>query len=110
VTSPTCDREIVCELVSSLGPTLVASLSGSKDRTLPLRWAEDGGPEPTSDAARRLTIAHQQWTRLASVNGAELTRLWFISGNLLLCGDTPLTAIREDRHLDVAQAAEAFID
>lgn len=109
MTDPLRNREIVRELISSLGPTLVATLSGSRDRALPLRWAKDGGPEPDSDAARRLVFAHRQWVLLAAAEGVDVARQWFIGGNPLLQEETPLTAIREDRHSDVAEAVRAFL-
>ncbi|WP_404473450.1 hypothetical protein [Microbacterium aerolatum] len=102
-------HEIVRELNVALGPTLVAALSGSKDRKLPIRWAKDDGPEPRSDATRRLTFAHRQWTLLAAAEGEHVARQWFIGGNPQLREDTPITAIREDRHSDVADAVQSFI-
>lgn len=102
-------HDIVRELNGALGPTLVAGLSGSKDRKLPIRWAKADGPEPRTDAARRLTFAHRQWTLLAAADGEHVARQWFIGGNPQLNENTPITAIREDRHEDVANAVESFI-
>lgn len=102
-------HDIVRELNAALGPTLVAALSGSKDRKLPIRWAKADGPEPRPEAARRLTFAHRQWTRLAAADGERVARQWFIGGNPHLSENTPITAIREDRRGDVANAVEAFI-
>lgn len=102
-------HDIVRELNAALGPTLVAALSGSKDRKLPIRWAKVDGPEPRTEASRRLTFAHRQWTLLAAADGEHVARQWFIGGNPHLGEQTPVTAIREDRHVDVAAAAEAFI-
>lgn len=102
-------HEIVRELNAALGPSLVAGLSGSKDRRLPIRWAKADGPEPRSEAARRLTFAHRQWRLLAAADGEHVARQWFIGGNPQLSENTPITAIREDRHEDVADAVESFI-
>ncbi|GGD76742.1 hypothetical protein [Microbacterium murale] len=102
-------HEITRELNASLGPTLVSSLAGSKDRKLPIRWAKDDGPEPRPDATRRLTFAHRQWTLLAAADGEHVARQWFIGGNPRLRENTPITAIREDRHSEVADAVESFI-
>lgn len=102
-------HDIVRELNAALGPTLVAALSGSKDRRLPIRWAKADGPEPRTEAARRLTFALRQWTLLAAAEGAHVARQWFIGGNPHLNENTPITAIREDRHEDVANAVESFI-
>jgi hypothetical protein len=100
---------IVRDLNAALGPTLVAALSGSKDRKLPIRWAKADGPEPRTDATRRLQFAHRQWRLLAAADGEHVARQWFIGGNPHLSENTPITAIREDRHGDVADAVESFI-
>ncbi len=102
-------HDIVRELNAVLGPTLVAGLAGSKDRKLPIRWAKADGPEPRSEASNRLTFAHRQWALLAAADGDHVARQWFIGGNPHLREDTPITAIREGRHSEVAEAAKAFI-
>jgi hypothetical protein len=102
-------HDIVRELNAALGPTLVAGLAGSKDRKLPIRWAKADGPEPRSDASNRLTFAHRQWALLSAADGDHVARQWFIGGNPHLREDTPITAIREGRHGEVADAVESFI-
>ena len=108
-TTRTSIHQVVRDLNASLGPTIVATLAGSKDRKLPFRWAKDDGPEPRVDASRRLTFAHRQWAILAAADGEQIARQWFIGGNPMLGEDTPITAIREDRHSDVADAVRSFI-
>lgn len=102
-------HDVVRELNASLGPTLVASLAGSKDRKLPNRWAKPDGPEPRDAAVNRLQCAHRAWAQLAAADGDHVARQWFIGGNPLLAERTPITAIREDQHEAVAQAVAAFI-
>lgn len=102
-------HDIVRALNATLGSTLVAALSGSKDRELPRRWAKPGGPEPRGQFANRLQFAHRQWALLAAADGDQVARQWFIGGNPLLNGATPITAIREDRHDAVARAVVVFI-
>ena len=102
-------HDIVRELNAVLGSTLVAALSGSKDRKLPDRWAKPDGPEPRDQLANRLQFAHHQWALLAAADGDQVARQWFIGGNALLNGATPITAIREDRHDAVARAVAVFI-
>ncbi|MGZ0069471.1 hypothetical protein [Microbacterium arborescens] len=102
-------HDIVRALNATLGSTLVAALSGSKDRELPNRWAKPDGPEPGDQFATRLQFAHRQWTILAAADGGQVAREWFIGGNPLLNEATPITAIREDRHDAVARAVAAFI-
>lgn len=103
-------REITRRLNGSLGGTLVASLSGSKDAKLPYRWAKDGGPAPKNEAVRRLQFAYEQWTRLADAEGEHVARAWFIGANPWLEYDTPITAIREDRYKAAGAAAQAVLD
>jgi len=47
---------------------------------------------------------------LAASDGTAVARQWFIGGNPRLGEDTPITAIREDRHEAVASAVRTFID
>ena len=100
---------IVRELNAALGPTLVAGLAGSKDRKLPIRWAKADGPEPRAEATNRLTFAHRQWMLLAAADGDHVARQWFIGGNPHLGETTPITAIREGHHSEVASAVKSFI-
>lgn len=102
-------HQIVRDLNAALGPTIVAAIAGSKDRKLPFRWAKEHGPEPRTNAARRLTFAHRQWSLLAAAEGEHVARQWFIGGNPMLREETPITAIREDRHSEVAEAVQTFI-
>lgn len=103
-------HEIVRQLNASLGPTLVAALTGSKDRKQPIRWARANGPKPGTDFTRRLQLAHREWTRLEQADGEHVARAWFIGGNPMLDEDTPLTAIREDRAKEVTAAVTAFLE
>lgn len=102
-------HEVARELVDGLGPTLVAALTGSKDRKLPSKWAKDDGPEPSPDFVNRLQFGHRAWRMIALDEGATVARQWFIGGNPYLGEVTPLTAIRSDRGGDVIAAAESFV-
>jgi hypothetical protein len=103
-------HDIVRELNSVLGTTLVASLAGSKDRKIPLRWAKPDGPEPRVDAQRRLIYAHRQFHEISASDGDHVARQWFVGSNPWLGEDSPITAIREDRHGAVTRAVRAFVD
>ena len=103
-------HQIVRALNEALGSTLVAALTGSKDRKQPIRWAKPNGPKPGTDFTRRLQLAHRLWTLLEQAEGEHIARGWFIGGNPLLDEDTPLTAIREDRAKEVTAAAASFIE
>lgn len=103
-------HEVVRQLNTHLGPTLVAALAGARDRKLPIRWAKSDGPTPGPDYQRRLQLAHRLWTTVAGAESDHVARSWFIGGNPLLDEDTPITAIREDRSKRVVAAATAFIE
>jgi len=73
--------ELARQLVSHLGPTLVAGLAGVRDRKLPHKWAIDGGPTPRPEALARLQVAHRAWEALATSEGEDIARAWFIGAN-----------------------------
>lgn len=102
-------HQIAKELVGGLGPTLVAALTGTKDRKLPTKWSKVDGPTPSDDFARRLQLGHRVWRSISDTESVHVARQWFIGGNPLLGEDTPITAIREDRSLEVVGALEAFL-
>ncbi|QHK18533.1 hypothetical protein GU243_00615 [Pseudarthrobacter psychrotolerans] len=102
-------REIVRRLNNGLGPTLVAGLTGSKDRRISHKWAKDEGPEPNAAAVRRLMSAIRLWTELSDAHGEHVARLWFIGSNPWLDEDSPVEAIMEGRFKDVRVAANAML-
>ncbi|RFA16301.1 hypothetical protein B7R21_02685 [Subtercola boreus] len=102
-------HQIAAEMVGALGPTLVAAMTGSKDRKLPSKWARPDGPTPSTDFLRRLQFGHRTWKRIEGEEGAHVARQWFIGGNPLLGEVTPLTAIREDRLREVSVALDGFL-
>ncbi|MHB1475468.1 MAG: hypothetical protein ACYCV4_17960 [Dermatophilaceae bacterium] len=103
-------HEVVRQLNTHLGPTLIAALAGTRDRKLPIRWAKPDGPTPGTDYQRRLQVAHRLWTLVAGTESDHVARSWFIAANPLLEEDTPITAIREDRRKQVVAAATAFVE
>jgi hypothetical protein len=102
-------REIVRRLNAGLGPTLVAGLTGSKDRRISHKWAKEDGPEPNAAAVRRLMSAIRLWTELSDAHGEHVARLWFIGSNPWLDEDSPVEAIMEDRFKEVRVAANAML-
>lgn len=102
-------REIVRRLNAGLGPTLVAGLTGSKDRRISHKWAKEDGPEPNAAAVRRLMSAIRLWTELSDAHGEHVARLWFIGSNPWLNEDSPVEAIMEDRFKEVRVAANAML-
>ena len=102
-------HEIARVLVAGLGPTLVAAMTGSKDRKLPAKWAKPDGPTPRDEFWNRLQLGHRAWASLVQVENEHVARAWFIGGNPLLQEATPITAIREGQGAQVMAAVEAFL-
>lgn len=88
-------REVTRRLIAALGPTLVAGLAGSRDRSAPHEWAKADGPEPSPEALPRLACAYEVWLKVAEAEGDDVARAWFVGGNPRLSDDTPVTAIRK---------------
>jgi len=103
-------QEITRRLIATLGPTLVATLAGSKDRKALLEWAKFDGSQPNPESLPRLACAYETWRKVAEAEGEQVARLWFIGGNPWLGESTPVTAIREDRLEEVGYAAQALVD
>ncbi|ALU39052.1 hypothetical protein AS188_04020 [Kocuria flava] len=103
-------REIVRQLNTALGATLVGALAGTKDPKISYRWARVDGPEPRTEAQKRLQLAHRAWTVVAGVEGEHVARLWFIGANPWLGEISPIEAISQDRARDVMDAAHAMTE
>ncbi|NKX52712.1 hypothetical protein HER39_19480 [Arthrobacter deserti] len=103
-------HEIARRLNTHLGPLLVATLAGAKDRKLPHKWAKPDGPVPGPAFQKRLLLAHRAWISLADAETEHVARAWSMGGSPFLDEDTPVTAIREDRHKEVIQAVRAFLE
>jgi hypothetical protein len=103
-------RELTRRLNQKLGVTLVAGLTGNKDRKISYKWAQHDGPAPKEQAVRKLQFAYAQWTLIAEVEGEHVARMWFIGSNPWLQSDTPIDGIREGKYQEVAAAAQAFVD
>jgi hypothetical protein len=110
VAEPLHYRELSRRLIAALGPTLVAALAGSKDRTAPHEWVKVDGSEPAAEALPRLACAYETWRKVAESEGENVARAWFVGGNPWLGESTPVTAIREDRLEEVGCAAQALVD
>lgn len=103
-------REIVRQLNTALGATLVGALAGTKDPKISYRWARTDGPEPRPEAQKRLQLAHRAWTVVSGVEGEHVARLWFIGANPWLGEISPIEAISQDRARDVMDAAHAMTE
>lgn len=103
-------HEISRQLVSHLGPTLVAMLAGVKDSKLPHKWSKADGPEPRLEANKRLQAAHRVWNKVSQVETEHVARNWFIGANPRLNEESPVEVLREGRISEVVAAADAFVE
>ncbi|MBP2216047.1 hypothetical protein [Arthrobacter sp. CAN_C5] len=103
-------HDLVHRLNGHLGPLLVATLAGSKDPKLPHKWAKPDGTVPGPAFQKRLQLAYRAWILIAEAETPGIARAWFIGGNPFLNEDTPVTAIREDRHRELGTALNAFLE
>jgi hypothetical protein len=102
-------HEVARQLVSHLGPTLVAYLANVNDRKLPHKWAKVDGPEPRTESTARLLAAHRIWSDISNSESDGVARSWFIGANPRLDEDSPALALRDGREKDVLAAAKAFV-
>lgn len=103
-------HELTRQLVSHLGPTLVATLANVSDRKLPHKWAKADGPEPRQESYARLLAAHRAWTVLSNAESDGIARSWFIGANPRLGERSPAVALREGDESAVLAAAKAFVE
>lgn len=103
-------HELARQLVSHLGPTLVATLANVSDRKLPHKWAKADGPEPRQDSYARLLAAHRVWTAISNSESDSVARSWFIGANPRLGERSPAMALREGDERAVLAAAKAFVE
>jgi hypothetical protein len=103
-------HELVRQLNSHLGPTLVATLAGVRDSKLPHKWAKAGGPVPRTESLARLQTAHRAWSLISNADSDTVARAWFIGINPRLGEESPVMALRENQLKAVISAAAAFVD
>ena len=103
-------REVVRQLNTALGATLVAALTGSKDPRISYKWARENGPEPKPAAVQRLLLAHRAWIAVSTNEGEHVARLWFIGANPWLGEVSPIEAIANMESKKVMAAAQAMVD
>lgn len=108
--TPVSIRETVRELNAGLGPTLVAALSGNRDRRASIGWEAGESPGPDEASSQRLRCALAQWKAVEAAEGADVARMWFLGSNPWLGEDSPINAIREGWFGEVAIAAQALVE
>ena len=104
------DAELVRQLISHLGPTLVAALANVRDRKLPHKWAKPDGPTPRPEALHRLHAAYRAWLAVSGAEGESVARTWFIGANPRLGEESPIACLREGNVKSVLAAGRAFAD
>lgn len=102
--------ELVQQLNRHLGATLVAVLADVRDNKLPYKWAKADGPHPRPAGLQRLQVADRAWATVASAEGQNVARAWFIGANPRLDEQPPYLAIRDGHFKQVISAASAFVD
>lgn len=102
--------ELARQLVQHLGSTMVAVLANVRDKKLPYKWSAHAGPTPRTEALQRLQVAHRAWVAIATAEGEDIARAWFIGANPRLDEQPPFMAIGEGRFGAVMGAAAAFVD
>lgn len=102
--------ELVRQLNSHLGPTLVATLANVKDTKLPHKWAQPDGPEPRTGSMSRLQAAYRCWTEISNAESDHVARAWFIGANPRLGEQAPVMCLREGDEARVLAAAAAFVE
>lgn len=102
-------HELVRQLNSHLGPTLVATLANVRDSKLPHKWAKAGGPVPRDEHSQRLQAAHRIWSMISTTESESVARQWFIGANPRLGEEAPVMVLREGDVKAVINAAKAFV-
>ena len=102
-------HDLVRVLNANLGPTIVQTIAGVKDRTLPSKWAKSDGPTPRLDAQRRLRLGYQAWWTVESRQGPNVALAWMVGANPLLDENLPLQYVVDERAPEVLGAAVAFV-
>jgi len=102
-------HELVRVLNENLGPTIVQTMAGVKDRTMPSKWAKPDGPTPRMDAQRRLRLGYQVWWTVMSAQGPSVALAWMVGANPLLDEGLPLQYVVDERAAEVLGAAVVFV-
>ncbi|GAB4100552.1 hypothetical protein GCM10028789_27170 [Sinomonas halotolerans] len=102
-------RDLVRELTRSVGATVVQTMAGVEDRTLPRGWAKPDGPDPGPVTEARLRLGYRVWKTLEMAEGRNVALAWLMGANPRLGDDLPVLCIQQQNR-EVVGAAEAFID
>lgn len=103
-------HDVVRQLCSHLGPSLVATLANVNDPKLPHKRARPDGPEPRYELYQRLLAAHRAWTMLSWADNDHVARAWFIGANPRLDERAPVIALRDGLVAEVLAACSDFVE
>lgn len=102
-------QDVVRVLNENVGPTIVQTIAGTKDRGAPSRWARGDGA-PRAEAQQRLRHGYQVWWTIAKVDGPSVALAWLMGANPRLDYDIPLQLVVDGRIKEVLGAAQAFVE
>ncbi len=103
-------HELVRILNGNVGPTIVQTIAGVQDRTMPSRWAKPEGPEPRAEAQKRLRLGYRVWRTIERSEGRNVALAWLVGANPRLGEEVPLAYVCDLRTKEVMGAAEAFVN
>jgi hypothetical protein len=93
----------------TLGPTVTAALSGTRNRGDVAAWF-NAHKTPDVDQLKRLRFASEIFAEVSKTEGPDMTRSWFMGANVGDDCDSPITAIREGRFEEVRISATRMIE
>lgn len=102
-------HDLVRELNENLGPTIVQTMAGVKDRNMPSQWAKPDGPTPRAEAQQRLRLGHRVWRTIERAEGPNVALAWLVGANPRLDEELPLAYVCDLKAREVLGAAEAFV-
>lgn len=107
LTKPAVQDMLRC-LISRLGTTAVAFLTGATDRGRLHPWIHGQEQESLATATQRICAAHRAWEVMAAITNDDVARQWFIAANPELDQRSPIEALREGEVHQVLKAARIY--
>lgn len=83
---------VISELVDEVGPALVATVSGTRNRQIVEQQWLTGRERPSPNEYKLIRFALGVFRRVKAAHGADMARCWFIGENTM--GFSPVFAIR----------------
>lgn len=97
-------HEVVQELNTVFGPTIVSLMAGTKDTKAPIRWSKPG-TTMRAEPERRIRFAHRTAAMMLDVFEERMVKAWFTNSVAELDELTPIEAMTAGRYKDVTTAA-----